>query len=136
MSGALKGADTTFSELSGYPSAVAGRCYALGSTMTINVDQRMPFTTECDRGMLSSARIIPQHGCSLLLFPQLRQSVELDMSTLRVHKLGDMVHPELVLVDAKAKQVQAIGANLPPLPTRSPPSALTQPPAIGRAAQR
>lgn len=113
------GADPRFAAVSGYPGAVAIVILRVGDqyAMTVSVDQKMPFTVGLAPATLQSPKI-PEHGYALLLFPQLRLPVELELPTLLAHRLKSMVHPELAHVDAKAIEAQAFNDKLPPLPTR------------------
>ncbi|MDI1267873.1 MAG: hypothetical protein PSV40_02060 [Polaromonas sp.] len=127
--GSFGGADATFSSLSGYPGAVVIMVLRTGHhyAMSVNVDQKMPFTTELAPGTLSSPHINSDHGYALLLFPQLRHPVELELPTMLAHKLGNQAHPDLALVDVKAQQAEAFNATLPPLPARPPSTAAKSP---------
>jgi hypothetical protein len=120
--GSFGGVDATFSSLTGYPGAVALTVQRVGHryVMILSIDQQMPFITELAPAALSSPRIAENGGYALLLFPQLRQHVELEWPALLAHKLGNLVHAELALVDEKARQAETFNSSLPPLPTRPP----------------
>lgn len=116
-------ADPRLSMVSGYPGAVVIVVMRVADDymMTLSVDEKIPFTAELGPGTLQCSRI-PEHGYALLLFPQLRLPVEIELPTLLAHRLGNMVHPELAEVDAKAEEADVFNENLPPLPARPPAS--------------
>lgn len=117
--GSFGGVDATFSRLTGYPGAVALIVNRVGDqyAMSVSVDEQMPFITELAPATLSSPRVTSDHGYALLLFPQLRQHVELELPDVLAHKLGNIVHTELASVDEKARQAEAFNSSLTPMPT-------------------
>lgn len=118
--------DQRVSQMTGYPGAVSITVMRAGEdyTMSMNIDQRMPFTTELAPGALTSALVPEGDAYVLLLFPQLRNSIELNLSSLIGHSTGVMSHPDLERVDAAIKQSSRFDANLSSLqgPPQSPAS--------------
>jgi hypothetical protein len=117
--------DPVFSKLSGYPSAVAimvsrtHQRYAI----SMSVDQQMPFITELAPDTLSSPHIPHDDGYILLLFPQLRRSIVLELSAMLAHMTRDKIHAELAQIDEITKQAEIFNAKLPPLPDQIPSTA-------------
>jgi hypothetical protein len=112
--------DPLFLKMTGYPGAVALTVVQVGPSycLTLSIDQQMPFTVELAPCALASRFIDPTMGYSLLLFPQLRQSIELTFANLLAHHLGNLPHPALALIDIKLRAAQDFHNQLSPIPGR------------------
>jgi hypothetical protein len=108
------GSDTTFSKISGYPSAVAIMIMRSGSSyaMSVTIDQKLPFIVQLAPSELSSKYIDPELGYVLLLFPALKQYVELTLVDFLAHKTRGMVHPVLDKIDEKLRAATEFHAKL------------------------
>lgn len=104
--------------VTGYPGAVAIVVMRVENKymLLMSIDQQLPFAVELAPVSFNSKLVDPYDGYVLLLFPQLRKSVELSLVDLVCHSLNQKAHPELVKIDAVATQAKAFDASLPRLP--------------------
>lgn len=87
----------------GYPGAVAVIViYARRKwSLTVSVDEKMPFTVELGEDALESLYVNQEEGYALLLFPYLDKAVEVTVTGLYAHRLGSIHNMELKEIDKR-----------------------------------
>lgn len=101
-----KEADPNLMKFIGYPSAITIiiiRSREDGYSMTVTVNQRIPFFVELAPASLTSPFIDTEDGYALLLFPNLKKAIEMTKMELMLHQMGYQKHPELEAIE-KIKQ--------------------------------
>jgi len=99
----------------GYEGAVVILVLKTGGAylMTMTVDRNLPFAVELCPDTLNSEFIDSEMGYSLMLFPQVRQCVELSMVELLAHLCGDVAHAKLATMDLQRQASTAFWSSLP-----------------------
>lgn len=104
-----------FSQNMGYPGAVAITIMVSGSSyaMCFTINQEMPFVVELAPLKLTSPHIVkPESGFVILLFPSIKQAIELTLVDMITHACGYNIHPELEKIDAKRKESEEFHSQL------------------------
>lgn len=116
----MRGSPTLFNspqvaQLVGYEGAVVIFVLRTGGAhvMAMTVDRDLPFVVELCPDTLSSEFIDPELGYSLMLFPQLRQCLELSMVDLLAHVTGTVANPQLATMDLQRQAAAAFWSSLP-----------------------
>ncbi|MHB1056676.1 MAG: HNH endonuclease [Rhodanobacter sp.] len=112
--------DPLFLKATGYPGAVSLTVLPAGSSycLTLSINQQMPFTVRLAPCAFPSPFIDPMMGYALLLFPQMRQSIELTFTDLIAHQQGNHLHPELAQVDLRLRAAKDFQDQLSQMPSR------------------
>ena len=113
-SASLNVSDPNLSQVPGYAGAVAIVIMRSESfySMIVTIDQALPFVVQLAPSDLNSQYINPELGYALLLFPALKQYVELTLADLLAHKTQVMSHPDLQKIDGIIRSAEAFHSNL------------------------
>ncbi len=117
----LRMLDANLGSLVGYPGAVAIFIVRTAGhwSLSVSVDEKMPFTVDLGVQQPESNFIDQEEGYALLLFPYLNQMVELTVAGLYSHRLGSLQNQELQAIDARRGSSEAFWESLPSLPRLS-----------------
>lgn len=114
--------DSQLAQVAGYEGAVVILVIRTGGAylMAMTIDRSLPFIVALCPDILNSRFVDPDLGYSLLLFPQLRQCVELSVPELLAHALGNSSNQILAAIDKKSQAAATFWNSLPALGTHEP----------------